>query len=323
MTARHDGIAASRERRRGPFSCCAEARRRDGPGPLAGTACDTHQAVLCLPTFSTVSCILCCSLPSSAPPAARKKAASRSRSFTFNGVKAVTGEPAEVRARHQASSKLPWGEKRYFSREQFEADLKRIAAFYNDRGFPDARVDLVRRQAERRSDLRRHHDQHRRRGAARGRADRVRGLRDPAAAAPARARARAAAEAGPAARPGADAGEPRGGARRAEGSRLPVRVGAGHAKRPERSERQRVADASTPSRVRWRIIGADRDPGQLERQRPRRPAAADVPPGELFQQSKLLDSQRHLYGLELFQFANVEPVGPKARSRPRSRRASR
>src|SRR5207253_6011021 len=39
-----------------------------------------------------------------------------------------------------ASSKLPWGTKRYFNREQFEADLKRIVAFYKDRGYPDAKV---------------------------------------------------------------------------------------------------------------------------------------------------------------------------------------
>ena len=32
------------------------------------------------------------------------------------------------------------GRKRYFDRSAFEADLKRIEAFYRDRGFPDARV---------------------------------------------------------------------------------------------------------------------------------------------------------------------------------------
>src|SRR5688500_675744 len=37
-------------------------------------------------------------------------------------------------------SRLPWGRKRYFDRRAFEADLKRIEAFYRDRGFPDARV---------------------------------------------------------------------------------------------------------------------------------------------------------------------------------------
>lgn len=39
-----------------------------------------------------------------------------------------------------ASSKLPWGRKRYFDRAAFEADIQRIEAFYADRGFPDAHV---------------------------------------------------------------------------------------------------------------------------------------------------------------------------------------
>ena len=61
-------------------------------------------------------------------------------SFTFNGNRAVSaGQLKQVLATH-ASSKLPWGQKHYFSSEQFEADLKRIVAFYTDRGFPGARV---------------------------------------------------------------------------------------------------------------------------------------------------------------------------------------
>ena len=61
-------------------------------------------------------------------------------SFTFNGNSGVTdGQLRQVLAT-QPSSKLPWGQKRYFNREQFEADLKRIVAFYVDRGYPDARV---------------------------------------------------------------------------------------------------------------------------------------------------------------------------------------
>jgi len=39
-----------------------------------------------------------------------------------------------------SSSRLPWGPRRYFTRTQFDADLKRIVAFYKDRGFPDAKV---------------------------------------------------------------------------------------------------------------------------------------------------------------------------------------
>src|SRR5918999_4980587 len=61
-------------------------------------------------------------------------------SMTFNGLEAVTAGQLKSVLATGASSRIPWGEKRYFSREQFEADLKRIAAFYHDRGFPDARV---------------------------------------------------------------------------------------------------------------------------------------------------------------------------------------
>ncbi|MEQ1728867.1 MAG: BamA/TamA family outer membrane protein [Vicinamibacterales bacterium] len=35
---------------------------------------------------------------------------------------------------------LPWSKKNYFDRGRFDADLRRIQAFYADRGFPDARV---------------------------------------------------------------------------------------------------------------------------------------------------------------------------------------
>ncbi len=60
--------------------------------------------------------------------------------FRLNGVKSVkAGQLKSVLATTQ-SSRLPWGPKRYFNREQFDADLKRIVAFYRDRGFPDAKV---------------------------------------------------------------------------------------------------------------------------------------------------------------------------------------
>ena len=61
-------------------------------------------------------------------------------SFTFNGTKAVTPGQLKSVLATSASSKIPWGDKHYFSRAQFEADLKRIVAFYKDRGYPDARV---------------------------------------------------------------------------------------------------------------------------------------------------------------------------------------
>jgi outer membrane protein assembly complex protein YaeT len=64
----------------------------------------------------------------------------RVSSLKLNGVKGVKqGQLRSVLATVQGS-KLPWGATHYFTREQFEADLKRIAAFYKDRGYPDAKV---------------------------------------------------------------------------------------------------------------------------------------------------------------------------------------
>jgi outer membrane protein assembly complex protein YaeT len=62
------------------------------------------------------------------------------KDFSFEGTEAVSeGQLKSVLATGE-SAWLPWGTKRYFNREQFDADLKRIVAFYNDRGFPEARV---------------------------------------------------------------------------------------------------------------------------------------------------------------------------------------
>jgi outer membrane protein assembly complex protein YaeT len=60
--------------------------------------------------------------------------------FTFKGTEAVTPGQLKSVLATAASSKIPWGQKHYFNRNQFEADLKRIVAFYKDRGYPDARV---------------------------------------------------------------------------------------------------------------------------------------------------------------------------------------
>jgi outer membrane protein assembly complex protein YaeT len=61
-------------------------------------------------------------------------------SLSFKGVKAVDeGLLKSVLATRQ-SSKIPWGRRAFFDRSRFDADLKRIQAFYADRGFPNARV---------------------------------------------------------------------------------------------------------------------------------------------------------------------------------------
>jgi outer membrane protein insertion porin family/translocation and assembly module TamA len=61
-------------------------------------------------------------------------------SFKFVGLNGVTDGQLKSVLATSPSSFLPWGEKHYFSRDQFNGDLKRIEAFYRDRGYPDARV---------------------------------------------------------------------------------------------------------------------------------------------------------------------------------------
>src|SRR5688572_11551458 len=61
-------------------------------------------------------------------------------SLEFTGVEQVDADALANALQTKKGSRLPWGRKRFFDRRAFEADLKRIEAFYRDRGFPDARV---------------------------------------------------------------------------------------------------------------------------------------------------------------------------------------
>jgi len=61
-------------------------------------------------------------------------------SLRLNGVQSVDADRLRNALATGQSSKLPWGKKAYFDRARFEADIKRIQAFYADRGYPDARV---------------------------------------------------------------------------------------------------------------------------------------------------------------------------------------
>jgi outer membrane protein insertion porin family len=60
--------------------------------------------------------------------------------LTFKGVKAVDTARLKAALATHESSWLPWGKKAYFDRSRFDADRSRILAFYSDRGYPDARV---------------------------------------------------------------------------------------------------------------------------------------------------------------------------------------
>ena len=62
--------------------------------------------------------------------------------LTFEGNSAFSdGDLSKVMATRK-SGWLPWSRKHYFDREQFEADLRRLRAFYTDRGYPNARVSV-------------------------------------------------------------------------------------------------------------------------------------------------------------------------------------
>lgn len=58
----------------------------------------------------------------------------------FTGVKAVKVSQLRSVLATVQSSRLPWGTRHFFERQQFDADLKRVTAFYHDRGYPDAKV---------------------------------------------------------------------------------------------------------------------------------------------------------------------------------------
>jgi outer membrane protein assembly complex protein YaeT len=64
----------------------------------------------------------------------------RVRKLEFKGVQGVSEARLRAALATRVSSRLPWGKKAFFDRSRFDADLKRIEAFYADRGYPDARV---------------------------------------------------------------------------------------------------------------------------------------------------------------------------------------
>ena len=64
----------------------------------------------------------------------------RVHSLDFQGVQAVDAARLRDALATRQSDRLPWGKKALFDRTRFDADLKRIQAFYADRGYPDARV---------------------------------------------------------------------------------------------------------------------------------------------------------------------------------------
>ena len=245
-------------------------------------------------------CLLC------AAAAACKEGGVKVSSFKFTGTKAVsTGQLKSVLAT-ASSSWLPWGTKRYFSREQFEADLKRIVAFYKDRGYPDARVtsfDAKLNDTQTSVSITVNIEE--------GEPVRVERLT-------------------------LEGFEPLAEARRsALEAQLPLKAGAAVDRALLQANRETALDElrdagypyasvrlseSAGSNERLRVISLRAEPGPLSTFGPveiagNKSVSENVirrqltyRPGRMFRQSALQSSQRRLYSQELFEFANVEPL---------------
>ena len=61
-------------------------------------------------------------------------------SIRFNGANAVSADELKGVLATQESGFLPWSRKRFFDRAEFDRDVRRIEAFYADRGYPRAKV---------------------------------------------------------------------------------------------------------------------------------------------------------------------------------------
>jgi outer membrane protein assembly complex protein YaeT len=228
------------------------------------------------------------------------------KSFTFEGNRAVSAKQLKSILATGASSKLPFGKKRYFNRQQFEADLKRIVAFYRDRGYPDARVSSF--------DVKLSDDQKAVKIAIRiaeGEPIRVERIQFE----------------------GFDPLPPE--HRRSLETALPLKSGNPLDRALVQASREAALDEFRDHGFPHASVRIGEEPGSSERLRvivlrAEAGALTRIGPitingirtvsenvvrrqllfktGDLFQQSKLQESQRRLYSQELFEFANIEPV---------------
>ena len=229
------------------------------------------------------------------------------KELSFSGNTAVATDQLKSVLATAVSARLPWGPREYFSREEFEADLKRVVAYYKDRGYPDARVrTFAARLSDDQKSVRLRID------IEEGEPIRVEQI------------VLTGLESIPDER------------RRSLEARLPLKAGApldrallqasreaaidelkehGYpnpevsvAEAPGSSERQRVITYSArPGRLayvgRIEISGPQSVNERIVRRQ------LTFRRGQLFQQSKLRESQRRLYAMELFNFVNIESVG--------------
>ncbi len=263
---------------------------------------------MCQLRLSRLAALLLCLLLASA--CLEQGSGIQVKSLKFTGNKAVSDGQLKGVLATAVSSRLPWGDKQYFDRRQFEADLKRIVAFYHDRGFPEAKI--------RSFDAKLSSDQK----SINIRVDVEEGE-------PIRVE-RVILE-------GFDA-LPEAHRKQLE-ARLPLQPGKPLDRGLVQSAREAAIDELKDHGYPAAKVALEETPGSSERQRIVRYSAepgrlayvgsVDIQgtasvserivrrqltyrPGQLFQQSKLRDSQRNLYSLELFNFVNVEALTAEA-----------
>jgi outer membrane protein assembly complex protein YaeT len=229
------------------------------------------------------------------------------KDLSFTGVKAVSAKQIKSVLATAESEWLPWGEKQYFTRDQFEADLKRIQAFYKDRGYPEARV--------RSYDVKLSDDQ-----------KSVRITVDIAEGEPIRVERIVLEGFGPLPAQHTHALE----------QNLPLKQGQPLDRALLQASREAALDELKDHGYPYATVLVSEENGSTDHLRvltlSAEPGAAayfgpieisgnssvsdrivrrqlTFRPGELFQQSKLRESQRKLYTLELFEFVNIQPVG--------------
>jgi outer membrane protein insertion porin family len=227
-------------------------------------------------------------------------------SLKFEGVHAVDEGRLRAALATKQSSKIPWGHKTFFDRSRFDTDLKRIDAFYTDRGYPDARVtgfDVKLNPQQTAVDVTVK--------IAEGEPIKVSSVDF----------------VGFDAIPAQHLNDLK--------SRMPIKTGQPRDRQQVVSTHEmalnelrdhgfpysKVATAEeSPSNPKQVVVTFTAEPGPLahfgEVQIAGNSSVSDrvirrqltFKPGDLYQRSVVQDSQRRLYGLELFQFANIEPI---------------
>lgn len=230
-------------------------------------------------------------------------------SLTFVGVAGVDPGQLKDALATRASGRLPWiGRTRLFDRARFEADLERVRAYYLDHGFPDARVtavDVKLNDAQTRVDITIH--------VSEGQPTRVTDLQFQ----------------------GFDAVPP--GLMRSIRRRSAIRIGQPADRTAVTATHELAVNALRDFGYPLARVAIDQRPGSDPRQITlvfqAQPGAkaffgdSDVvgnrsvddwvvkrellfKPGDLYRRRSVLESQRKLYGLDLFEFVNVQPVRP-------------